>query len=184
MPAKKCFNCEASEFWLILPELMNMRVSDFLADQQIAFEEMIHPPAFTSQKLAKYLHVSGRQVVKTVLLKGPRDFFLAVLPATQTIDLQRLSAHMNGAVRLASEAELHEVFRDCEWGALAPFGRLYGLSTVLEAGIAADAMIVFGAQRHALAIRMLCRDFVLLENPRCLTFAREDTQPHPRPRAG
>jgi Ala-tRNA(Pro) deacylase len=163
---------------------ITMRVSEFLLDQRIVFEEMVHAPAFTSQKLARFLHISGRQVVKSILLKGPKGFFLGVLPAAQRIDLPRLSAHFGDTVRLATVQELSEQFRDCEWGALIPFGRLYGLPTILESSIASDALIVFEAQRHALAIRMLCQDFVLLENPQRLAFAREDTQPHPRPQAG
>jgi Ala-tRNA(Pro) deacylase len=161
-----------------------MRVSEFLSDRRIVFEEMMHPPAFTSQKLAKFLHISGRHVVKSILLKGPQGFFLAVLPAAQRIDLAGLGIHFGGPVRLANVQELCELFRDCEWGASIPFGRLYGLATILETSLASDAMIVFEAQRHALAIRMLCRDFVLLENPERLTFARDEIQPHPQPQAG
>ncbi len=148
-----------------------MRVSDFLLDHQVAFEEMVHPPAYTSQNLAKYLRISGRHVVKSILLHGPHGFFVAVLPATSRIDLDRLGAVFGGPVRQASEGEISEQFRDCEWGALIPFGRLYGLQTLVEAGIPLDAMIVFEAQRHALAIRMTCRDFVRLERPERLAFA-------------
>lgn len=148
-----------------------MRVSQYLSDQRIAFEEMVHPPSYTSQKLAKYLHISGRQVVKSILLKGPRGFVLAVLPAVRKIDLARLGDHVGGPVRLATVQELYEQFRDCEWGAVIPFGRLYGLPTILEAAIAPDAIIVFEAQEHAIAIRMLCRDFVRLEQPERLAFA-------------
>jgi len=79
-----------------------MRVSQYLCDQQIAFEEMVHPPAFTSQKLARFLHISGRQVMKSILLKGPPGFFLAVLPASRQINLTMLSAHFGGLVRLAT----------------------------------------------------------------------------------
>lgn len=161
-----------------------MRVSQFLADQEIVFEEMVHPPAYTSQKLAKFLHISGRQVVKSILLKGPLGFFLAVLPAAQLIDLSRLTTHFAGPVRLATIEELCDQLRDCEWGASIPFGRLYGLTTILEAAIRPDTMIVFEAQRHALAIRMMCGDFVRLEKPARVAFARESTMPQPRPRAG
>lgn len=150
-----------------------MRVSQFLADQRIAFEEMVHPPAYTSQKLAKFLHISGHKVVKSILLKGPRGFFLAVLPATQLIDLSRLSSHFAGPVRLATIDELCDQLRDCEWGASIPFGRLYGMTTILETAIPANTMIVFEAQRHALAIRMMCDDFVRLEKPERVSFARE-----------
>lgn len=163
-----------------------MRVSQFLSDQHIAFEEMIHPPAYTSQKLAQFLHISGRQVVKSVLLKGPKGFFLAVLPAPQLIDLPRLSAHFGGPIRLATVEELCERFLDCEWGAVMPFGRLYGMTTILEAAIPLDVTIVFAAQLHALAIRMQCRDFVKLEHPERLPFAKDRAArpEQPRPQAG
>jgi Ala-tRNA(Pro) deacylase len=162
-----------------------MRVSDFLLDQRITFEEMVHPPAYTSQKLAKFLRISGHQVVKSILLKGPQGFFLAVLPAPQRIDLARLVHHFGGPVRLATVEELYDQFRDCEWGALIPFGRLYDLTTILEASISPDALIVFEAQRHALAIRMMCQDYIQLERPVRVVFANEDNRrPHPRPQAG
>jgi Ala-tRNA(Pro) deacylase len=158
-----------------------MRVAEFLADQHVNFEEMLHPPAFTSQKLAKSLHVSGRHVMKSILLVGPRGFFLAVLPASKLIDLPRLGAHLEGPVRLATVPELGEHFPDCEFGALMPFGRLYDLPTILEATIPLAATIVFEAQRHAVAIRMFCRDYVKLEHPERLAFARDreaPEQPH------
>ncbi|MBI1832942.1 MAG: YbaK/EbsC family protein [Planctomycetes bacterium] len=162
-----------------------MRVSQFLLDEHIAFEELLHPPAFTSQKLAKALHVSGLLVMKSILLKGSRGDFVAVLPAARQIDLARLALTLGGAVRLASEPEVHERFADCEWGALIPFGRLYGLTTLLEATVPLESTIVFEAQRHAVAIRMRCRDFVKLERPERVAFAVElATLKHPRPHAG
>ena len=153
-----------------------MRVSQFLADQHVTFEEMVHPPAYTSQKLARFLHISGHHVMKSVLLKGPRGFVLAVLPAPQLIDVPRLNAHFGGPVRLATVEELRERFPDCEFGAVMPFGTLYGLTTILEATTPLDATIVFEAQQHALAIRMQCRDFVRLEHPERLVFARAAKQ--------
>ena len=162
-----------------------MRVAQYLSDQQIVFEEMVHPPAFTSQKLAKSLHISGRKVMKSILLKGPHGFFLAVLPAPKLIDLPRLSVHFDGPVRLATVPELCERFQDCEWGAVMPFGRLYGLTTILDATIPLDATIVFEAQHHAIAIRMMCRDYLQLERPESLCFAHEHRTPeHHCPQAG
>ena len=123
--------------------------------------------------------------MKSVLLRGPRGFFVAVLPAAQRIDLIRLSIFFSGSVRLATVAELIEHFPDCEFGALMPFGRLYGLPTILEATIPLDVTIVFEAQRHAVAIRMFCRDYVKLEHPERLAFARDRAAPEqPHPRAG
>jgi Ala-tRNA(Pro) deacylase len=149
-----------------------MRVPDFLMEQHVPFETLLHPPAFTAQKRAKYLHVSGRKVAKSVLLVGPKGYFLAVLPATRHVDTRKLSHAVGGPVRLADAREVADVFRDCEWGVVPPFGALYGLATVLEEELAPDALIVFEGNTHAEAVRLRCRDFERLEHPRRLQFAR------------
>lgn len=150
-----------------------MRVSQFLEDQHVVFETVDHPPAYTAQKRARVLHISGRQVVKCVLVAGADDsarFTIAVLPAKDHVDLNALGRHLEVPVRLASEAELAELFRDCEHGALTPFGSLYGIRTLLEESVDRESMIVFESQRHAMAIKMRCRDFEAMEKPRRCKF--------------
>jgi Ala-tRNA(Pro) deacylase len=149
-----------------------MRVPDFLASQRVSFETLLHPPAFTAQKRAKYLHVPGRQVAKSVLLAGPAGPFLAVLPATNQVDTERLAGELGGPVRLATEFEIRAVFPDCEWGVVPPFGRLYGLATVLDEDLRPEALLVFEGNSHMEAVRLLCRDFERLERPRRLRFTR------------
>jgi Ala-tRNA(Pro) deacylase len=149
-----------------------MRVLDFLAAQRVSFETLLHPPAFTAQKRAKYLHVPGRQVAKSVLLAGPGGFFLAVLPATHQVDTERLAGELGGPVGLATEGEIRAVFPDCEWGVVPPFGRLYGLAAVLDEELRPEALLVFEGNSHMEAVRLLCRDFEQLERPRRLRFAR------------
>jgi Ala-tRNA(Pro) deacylase len=149
-----------------------VRVPDFLSQEQVRFETLWHPPAFTAAKRAKYLHVPGRQVAKCVLLVGPTGPFLAVLPATHHIETSILAARLDGPVRLATEDELSDVFRDCEWGVVPPFGTLYGVATVLDESLAPDDLIVFEANGRMEAVRLLCRDFERLEGPRRLRFAR------------
>jgi Ala-tRNA(Pro) deacylase len=150
-----------------------MRVCQFLLEHHVPFERIIHPPAFTAQKRAKFLHVRGREVAKTVLLAGPEDFILAVVPATHHVDTDALSRALGGPVRLASDAEVADVFRDCEWGVVAPFGSLYGLPTVIDESIDPETMLVFEGAIHAEAIRMRCADFEKLEHPVRLKFARQ-----------
>lgn len=149
-----------------------MYLPQFLADQCVAFDTVVHAPAFTAQKRAKFLHVTGHRVVKNVLLKAPEGFILALLPATQHVDLDALTRHFEGPVRLAADDEIKDVFRDCELGALTPFGSLYGLPTILEAALPADALLICEAQRHALAIRIQCRDLERIEKPRRLPFGK------------
>jgi Ala-tRNA(Pro) deacylase len=150
-----------------------MRIAKFLAETQVPFEPLPHPPAFTAQQRAKYLGLPGRQVGKCVLLRGPVGHLLAVLPATHQVDTKALSAALDGPVRLAGHHDIAEVFRDCEWGVVPPFGGLYGLQTVIDESLEADALLVLETHTHVDAIRLLCRDFERLERPKRLRFARE-----------
>jgi Ala-tRNA(Pro) deacylase len=149
-----------------------MRVAQFLSERQVAFETIVHAPAFSAQKRAKYLHVPGSQVAKCVLLAGPAGYVLAVLPSTCRVELEALVAYLQGPVRVAQTEEVASIFRDCEWGVAAPFGRLYGLPTILDAGLDPDTLLVFETHTHAEAIRMSVRDFERLEHPVRVRFAR------------
>src|SRR4051794_32117569 len=119
-----------------------MSIADYLAKQSVPFETLLHAPAFGASKRARYLHVCGRQVAKAVLLRGPDGHFLAVLPSTHAIDLDVLSRHKGGSVRLARIDEAAGIFRDCEWGTVSPFGHLYGLPILLDAGLEQDAAVI------------------------------------------
>lgn len=149
-----------------------MRVPEVLTEQHVPYELIVHPPAFTSRKRARFLHVPGRHLAKCVLLARPRDFVLAVLPATHQVDLEKLSAVFEQPVRLATDLEVADVFRDCEWGVLMPFGTQYGLPTLLDETFDPDDYMVFEAYSHAVTIRMSCRDFERLEKPRRCRFAQ------------
>ena len=149
-----------------------MQIRDFLRSRGIGFQVLLHNPAPSSTRLAKSIHVPGRQVAKGVLVWAAGEFVLAVLPATSKIDLERLSAVLGGrAVRLATEDEIETAFGDCERGALPPFGRLYGLNTVVDASLAADVDIVcVGNARHE-GVRLRYRDYVAIEQPLIARFA-------------
>src|SRR5207248_4475610 len=142
-----------------------MRVPDYLAEQRVNFETLVHAPAFSAQKRAKYLRVPGRQVAKCVLLWAPGGLVLAVLPATRQVDTARLAHALGGPVRVADREEVASVFRDCEWGVVPPFGTLYGLPTLLEDSLSPADMIVFVGHTHVEAIRIRCADFERLERP-------------------
>jgi len=149
-----------------------MRVADFLLEQDVPFETLLHPPAFTAQKRARFLHLPGREVAKVVLLHGPPGYLLAVLPATHRVDTERVAVALGGPVRVADDDEIARVFRDCEWGVVPPFGTLYGLPVLLDAGIAPETLMVFETTTHAEAVRLLCCDFERLESARRLPLAR------------
>jgi Ala-tRNA(Pro) deacylase len=148
-----------------------MRIAAFLAENRAPFDTVLHPPAYTAQNRAKFLHIPGRQVAKCVLLKSPTGYLLVVLPATHRVDPGTLAAEWGEPIGLATGEEVAHVFRDCEWGVVPPFGRLYGLPTLLDHSIDPDLLLVFESQAHGEAILMKCRDFERCERPRRVAFA-------------
>src|SRR5688572_16341463 len=130
-----------------------MRVPDFLSEQQVPFDRLWHPPAYTAQKRAKYLHVSGRRVAKAVLMHGRGGFFVAVLAATRRVNTEALARDLGGAVRLATDSEVGQVFGNCEYGVASPFGSLYGVETVLDEGLTPEAWIICEGNSHTEAVR-------------------------------
>ncbi len=149
-----------------------MCIREFLIHRSVRFEFLLHPPAPTAAHLAGSIHVPGRSVAKSVLVHASGRFALAVLPATHRIDQAKLAHVLNSTdLRIATEAEVEALFHDCETGALPPFGRLYGITTVVDSHLAAGSEVVFvGNQRHE-GIRMRFRDYEAVETPIRARFA-------------
>lgn len=152
-----------------------MIIRDYLEKNRISFETIYHCPVRCSTRRAHSVHVSGRQVAKSVLVRTGERHVLAVLPATCLVDLELLSAALEGApVSLATEDEVDLVLDDCERGALPPFGRLYGIQTIVDPSLAeAEEVLFMGNARHE-GLRLRYRDFEALESPIHARFAKKN----------
>jgi Ala-tRNA(Pro) deacylase len=158
-----------------------MCIRDFLQANSVRFEVLLHAPAHSAAHLAGSVHVPGRSVAKAVLVKAGPSLVLAVLPATHRIDTARLAEVLGvDFLRIADEGELEAIFADCEPGALPPFGRLYGLQTVVDASLSGGSEIVFvGNTRHE-GVRMRFKDYEAIEAPIKARFASPIDSRRPR----
>jgi Ala-tRNA(Pro) deacylase len=163
--------------WSGSHEAIIMRVAVFLQQQQVDFEFLPHAPAYSAPQRAKHLRLPGAQVAKAVLLRGEASFYLAVLPSTHQVDTELLSQALAQPIRLANDREMADVFRDCEFGVVPPFGTLYGLPTLLDEALEPNSTIVFEGQTSVEAIRLRCQDYERLERPRRLRFAYKQRVP-------
>ena len=153
-----------------------MRIEQFLRDKGVEFTVVPHQDTYDAQRMAQALHVPGREVAKTVLLRADSDFahIVAVLPATKSIDLDRVSEALGGSkVELATEIEIAHHCPDCEMGVLPPFGSQYGMKTIVDTSLAEDEEIFFEGNTHHEAIRMKFADFRRIEQPLVFSFAQQ-----------
>jgi Ala-tRNA(Pro) deacylase len=101
---------------------------------------------------------------------------MAVLPGDSVVDLEQLRLDLGlSRLRLATEAELKELFPPCELGAMPPFGNLFGLPVYVDSRLAGEDMVAFNAGTHRDVIHMHFADYERLVNPSVVPFARRAT---------
>ena len=143
------------------------RLKEFLDENKVKYVAISHSQAFTAQEIAASAHIPGRQLAKTVIVILNGDMAMAVLPATDHVDL-RLLKNAAGAkkAKLAGEKEFKDLFPDCEIGAMPPFGNLYDLGVYVAASLAEGEEIAFNAGSHTELIKMAYADFERLVKPK------------------
>lgn len=143
------------------------RLKEYLDIEAVPYEVIPHPLAFTAQGVAAAAHVPGRNLAKSVIVKGAWGLAMAVLPANHRVDIPAVRETLDGDdYRLASEAEFEEAFPECEVGAMPPFGNLYGMPVIVAEPLIWDEEIYFNCGNHTEVIRMKYADYARLVSPR------------------
>ncbi len=161
------------------------RLKRFLDLEEVRYEVFPHPEAYEAVEVARRSHVPARRLAKVIVLHtSPNAWQMLVLPASEHLDhdiTRRVTGH--DLVRFASDDELSLLFPDCEVGAAPPFGKLWGLTTVIDACFERDEEeegaddFYFQAGNHRELARVSFRDYRRIAGP----FARE-TCLHVRPK--
>ena len=143
-----------------------MKLEALLKDRGIDYEKHSHAKTYTAQRLAHEEGVSGYMVAKPVVVKGASDFTMCVVQAPKHLDLQRVGEVLKEPkVRLATEAEMADLFPDCELGAEPPVGVLFGMKTIMDTQLQEDEFLVMQAGSHTEAIKMDRKDWERLCQP-------------------
>jgi Ala-tRNA(Pro) deacylase len=152
-----------------------MRVIELLDRERIPYTIDEHSPAGTAIALAVAEHVSGHQVIKPVVAEADGVMVMCALPADRRIDMGALRNALGARhVRLVTEDELPDLCLDCELGAEAPVGRLYGMDTLMDESLLDSDMMVFQAGTHHTAVRLGREEFQKLTNARVVNISRPD----------
>lgn len=124
------------------------RLQEVLAERKIAYQTIAHPRTFCSSDTAKAAHIPDDHIAKGVVLKDRQGYLLAVIPASEWLDVHRLQAELDRDLHLAEESEVERLFADCEPGAVPPIGSAYGLETVLDEALTSLGRVYFEAGDH------------------------------------
>jgi Ala-tRNA(Pro) deacylase len=143
----------------------------YLDRMKVRYSHSVHPPARTALETADAERVPAHEFAKTVVYFSSAGFGIAVVPADELVDLLRIGRLLGSSfIRLASEAELSELFPNCELGAMPPFGDTCELPVLVDVGIAGD-FIAFTIGTHRDIVRMSFVDFQRLARPKAAAIA-------------
>lgn len=149
-----------------------LRLRQFLDSYEIKYVVISHSVAYTAEAIAALTHIPGKEVAKTVIVKIDDALAMAVVSASQHVDLELLKAATKAnVVRLAAENEFKGRFPDCETGAMPPFGNLYGMSVFADEVLSHDKEIVFNAGSHRELVRLAWKDFERLIQPNVMKLS-------------
>jgi Ala-tRNA(Pro) deacylase len=132
----------------------------FLDSHHMSYEILQHRHTSSSAETADAAYIWGDQLAKSVLLEDEHGYVIAVLPASRRVDLKRLRRQLDRNLELASEAELGEIFEDCEVGAVPPLGPAYGIPVVYDDHLRKLGSVYFEAGDHEDLIYMGGAEFM------------------------
>ncbi len=148
------------------------KLKNFLDKQNVRYVVISHSVAYTAAGIAALAHIPGRELAKTVIVKIDGALAMAVVSASQHVNLPFLkAATFAKTVELATENEFKERFPDCEVGAMPPFGNLYGMPVFADESLSRDKEIAFNAGSHRELVRIAWDDFERLVQPTVLRIA-------------
>ena len=147
----------------------------YLDEQNVKYVTMHHSAAYTAQELAALLHVAGRELAKTVIIKIDGRCAMVVLPASRRISFPRLRDMLAGKdVELATEADFVDLFPPCDLGAMPPFGNLFDVPVYVDQTLTEDEEIVFNDGTFSTAVRMPYSDFARLVQPTVINVSYQE----------
>ncbi len=148
------------------------KLKDFLDRENVKYVTIYHSIAYTTQEIAASVHVKGKEMAKTVMVKLDGKMAMAVLPASHRVDFDGLKRAFGAQdAMLATEKEFKDLFPGCDIGGMPPFGNLYGMNVFVSRTLAEDKEIAFNAGSHYELIRLAYKDFERLVNPRIADFS-------------
>ena len=144
------------------------QIKQLLTEHSADYEVMHHQPVYTSEEAARVRGTSLSSGAKALICKCDAEMILFVMPANKRLASKAVRREFGWRkMRFATPEELTGLIP----GSIPPFGRLFGLPTYCDVGLAENERINFNAGAHAISINLLYSDYVRIELPRLGTIA-------------
>jgi Ala-tRNA(Pro) deacylase len=130
------------------------RLEWYLDAAGVDYEVLPHPRSSYSAQTARRSRIPLYCLAKPVLLEDEYGYVMAIVPAARRVDIDRLGNQLHRTLELATEAEVDDLFQDCDAGAMPALGTPYKIPTVYDDSLTGLSDVYFEAGDHDDVVHM------------------------------
>lgn len=143
-------------------------VSEYLRGEGVPHEVVEHDETSSAAAEARVTHRPPQRVAKTVVLHDDGAYLLAVLPASDRLDLHKLRELLgaSSSLQLATEAQMASDFPSLEVGAVPALGPMVPAAEVVDRKLLDEDRVLCAAGDHRHSVLLDPRDIVNVTDAR------------------
>ena len=136
----------------------------YLDGHDVHYDTVEHSHTESAMDSAKSAHVPAHQLAKAVVLEDDAGYIVSVLPSNNRLNLGWVNEELQRELKLATELELKDLFKDCATGAVPALSNAYGLKVIWDDQLKYASDIYIEAGDHEHLIHLKGEDFKQLMN--------------------
>jgi Ala-tRNA(Pro) deacylase len=150
-------------------------VTGHLDGAEVAYEVVEHDPTMSATAEAMITNWPPDEVAKTVILQDGDSYVLAVVPASERIDLHKVRDLLGAtkALRLATESEIAADFPSLEVGAAPPFGPMMPRAEVIDHRLMKAGRVLCAGGDHRHSVLVDPRDIVRMTDAKTADISED-----------
>ena len=142
---------------------ISARVDNYLKQHHVDFAVIYHRHSEGAYDTAVAAHIPMKKLAKAVLLADHDDkHLLAVLPASNLLNLKNLSKSLQRELRFVPEQDLEVYFSDCSTGAIPAIGQAYNLPLIWDESLLEQEDIYLEGGDHEVLLHLGRSEFMKL----------------------
>lgn len=150
--------------------MISNKLKKYLLENKVPHEILPHRQVYTAFDAAQTLRLKLDEVVKNLVVKAGKDYYLVLLPANKNLDLKKIVKVLSKykqrvkVVKIPGEEVMRKVLK-LKKEALSAFGKMHQIKTVLEKDLLKKKKAIFSGGSFIDSVKMAVKDFVALEQP-------------------
>ena len=150
--------------------MVSKKLTEYLKKAKVPFEVVTHKTVYTAYDAAQTLKMKLNEIVKSLMIKVDRDYYLVSVPADKNVDFKLLAKAikmMGGTAKkisIPSEKELTKVFK-LKPGALTGFGSMHKVKSVIDKDLKKVKQAIVSGGSVTQSLKMKINDYINMEKP-------------------